>query len=88
MATLGLAIAVGKLLPEVADPPHWPYDVFGVVLALLGAALSWLGWWRYATLDRALTGGEEARPPGWMTGTLSALLGVMGVLVAVIVLAT
>ena len=88
MATLGLAIAVGKLLPEVADPPHWPYYVFGVVLALLGATLSGLGWWRYATLDRALTGGDEARPPGWMTGTLSALLAVMGVLVAVIVLAT
>ena len=88
MATLGLGVAVGKLLPEVADPPHWPYVVFGVALALLGSGLSVLGWWRYVTLDRALTGGEEAKPPAWMTGTLSTLLAVMGVLVAAIVLAT
>ena len=63
MATLGLSIAVGKLLPEVSDEPHWPYVTLGLVFALLGSALSLLGWWRYAELDRALRGGDEARAP-------------------------
>ena len=88
MATLGLGVAVGKLLPEVADPPHWPYVVFGVALALLGAGCPrWAGGATSRSTARS-TGGEEAQPPGWMTGTLSALLAVMGVLVAAIVLAT
>jgi inner membrane protein YidH len=88
MATLGLAIAVGKLLPEVAEGPHWPYVTLGIVFALLGAALSGLGWWRYAVLDRALQGGDEARAPAWMTVTLSVLLGGLGVLIAIIVIVT
>ena len=88
MATLGLSIAVGKLLPEVADEPHWPYVTLGLVFALLGSALSLLGWWRYAELDRALRGGDEARAPTWVTVSLSALLGVLGLLVTVILIAT
>jgi putative membrane protein len=88
MATLGLAIASGKLLPEVSDPPHWPYVTLGLVFAVLGAVLSGLGWWRYTVLDRALRGGEEARAPEWMTLSLSLLLGVLGLLVVVILVAT
>jgi len=88
MATLGLAIAVGKLLPEVSEGPHWPYVSLGIVFALLGSALSLLGWWRYVTLDRTLRGGDEARPPAWMAATLSGLLGGLGLLVTLIVIAT
>ena len=88
MATLGLAIALGKLLPEVADGPHWPYIALGIAFALLGSALALLGWWRYASLDRALQGGEEAQAPGWLAGTLSALLAGLGLVIAVIVVAT
>jgi inner membrane protein YidH len=86
LATLGLGIAVGKVLPELADEPHWPYILLGTVCALLGALLAGLGWWRYVAVDRALGGGEEARPPVWMTGMLSGALLALAVVVAVLVL--
>ena len=88
LGTLGLSVAVGKLLPEVADGPHWPYIVLGFALAVLGCALAGLGWWRYTAVDHALGGGEEARPPAWLAATLSLGLATAAVFVAVLVLAT
>lgn len=87
LGCLGLSVAVGRVLPEVTDGPHWPYAVLGVLLAVLGSALGVIGWWRYVTVDRALRGGEEAVTPGWLVATLSATLTVAGVAVLVLVIA-
>ena len=84
----GLALATGKLVPEVTDGTKWPYVVLGALLALLGAALALTGWWRHATVDQALSGGEEATPPGWLIATLGGALGVTGLLLAALLLAT
>jgi len=88
LGTEGLAVAVGKILPEVTDGPHWPYILLGLLLALLGAALASIGWWRHQTLDRALQGGEEAITPVWLVASLGGALTVTGVIVAVLVVAT
>jgi putative membrane protein len=83
----GLALATGKLVPEVAEPPHWPYVVLGAALALLGVLLAVTGWWRHDTVDRALTGGEEAVAPGWLTALMGGALALFGVALAVLLLA-
>jgi putative membrane protein len=88
LGTEGLAVALGKVLPEVSDGPHWPYVVLGVILALLGAALAATGWWRHQTVDRALRGGDEAVTPVWLVATMGAVLTFAGVVVAVLVVAT
>ncbi len=88
LGTEGLAVAVGKILPEVSEGPHWPYVALGLTLALLGAALAAIGWWRHATVDRALHGGEEAVTPVWLVATLGAVLALAGVFLAVLVVAT
>jgi putative membrane protein len=88
LGTEGLAVAVGKILPEVTDGPHWPYVALGLILALLGAALAATGWWRHQTVDRALHGGEEAMTPAWLVASLGAVLTFAGVVVAVLVVAT
>ena len=86
LATIGLGVALGRVLPEIADEPHWPYILLGTVCSLLGAALAGLGWWRYSAVDRALGGGEEARPPGWMAAALSGALLMLALVVGVLVL--
>jgi inner membrane protein YidH len=88
LGTEGLAVAVGKVLPEVTDDAHWPYIVLGSILALLGITLALIGWWRHAVVDHALHGGEEAVTPPWLVATLGAVLAAAGVIVTVMILAT
>jgi putative membrane protein len=88
LGTEGLAVAVGKVLPEVTDDAHWPYIVLGLLLALLGVLLALVGWWRHVVVDRALHGGEEAVTPRWLVASLGAALAFAGVIVAVMVIAT
>ena len=88
LGTEGLAVAVGKILPEVADGPKWSYVALGLALALLGATLAATGWWRHSTVEHALVGGEEAVPPGWLIAMLSAILACTGLILAVIIVAT
>ena len=82
----GLALATGKLVPEVAEGPHWPYIGLGALLALLGVLLAVTGWWRHATVDRALTGGEEALTPPWLPAVMGGSLALFGVALAVLLL--
>ena len=86
LGTEGLALATGKLVPEITDGPDWPYVALGALLALLGAALAVTGWWRHATVEHALAGGEEAAPPVWLMAAMGGLLGVMGLAFAVLLL--
>ena len=82
----GLALATGKLVPEVTEGADWPYVALGALLALLGGSLAVTGWWRHATVEHALSGGEEAAPPGWLMAVMGGVLGVMGVAFAVLLL--
>jgi putative membrane protein len=81
----GVAVAIGRILPEVSEGPHWPYVVLGTLLSLLGSALGAIGWWRYADVNRALTGGEEAVAPAWLMPALSAPLVFFGAVLAVLI---
>lgn len=85
LGTQGVAVAIGKVIPEVSDGPHWPYVALGTVLALVGAALGAIGWWRYAVVDHALTGGEEAVAPLWLIATLGLTLTVVGAILALLI---
>ena len=87
LGTEGLGVAVGKLVPEVTEGPSWPYVVTGVLLAVLGVALALTGWWRHATVDHLLTGGEQATAPAWLIATFGGMLAAVGLLIAVLVVA-
>src|SRR5262245_2706513 len=78
LAVEGLAVATGKLVPEVTTGPDWPYVAVGTAFALLGATLAFTGWWRFATVEHRLSGGEEASMPGWLASILGGALGVLG----------
>jgi putative membrane protein len=86
LAALGLAIALGKVLPEIADPPRWPYVALGILFAALAAVLALAGWWRQTSVERRLDGGEEVVMPAWLVLTLAAVVLLAAVAVAILVL--
>jgi putative membrane protein len=85
LASIGLAVAVGKILPEILDEARWPYAVLGTILSLLGVCVTATGWWRYRTLDRALGGAEEARTPDVVLAVLTVVLVGVGIALGVVV---
>jgi putative membrane protein len=82
----GLALATGKLVPEVSDGPHWPYILLGAALALLGMLIALTGWWRHQTVDRALSGGEEALTPAWLPAVMGGTLAIFGAALTLLLL--
>jgi putative membrane protein len=85
LASIGLAVAVGKILPELLDEQRWPYAVLGSILSLLGVCVTATGWWRYRTLDRALGGAEDARTPDLVLIVLTIALVGVGIAIGVVV---
>jgi putative membrane protein len=85
LAAIGLAVAVGKILPELLDEQRWPYAVLGSILALLGVSVAATGWWRYHSLDRALVGAEDARTPDLVLALLTVSLTGVGIAIGLVV---
>jgi putative membrane protein len=60
MTAIALALAVGRLLPDLAKRSTlWPYVVLGIGFALYGIAMFILGTRRMGVFDRAARGGGE-----------------------------
>jgi putative membrane protein len=88
LGAYGLALATGRLLPEVVGGATWPYVLLGAVFALLGLLICGFGWWRHVSLDRMLSGGEEAGTPAWVVATLGLAGLISGLAIAVLVAAS
>ena len=88
MTVFALALAVSRVIPELADTSHrWPYILAGVVFALYGTALVAYGSTRRRAVDRALDRGEYPDPLGRAQTAFAAggvLLGVLTVLLVVL----
>ena len=62
LTALAVALAVGRLVPEIADSAHrWPYTVVGFAFAVYGIALIAYGTTRAREVDEAVARGEFAR---------------------------
>jgi putative membrane protein len=85
LAAIGLAVAVGKILPELLDEQRWPYAVLGSILSLLGVCVTATGWWRYRALDRALVGAEDVRTPDLVLALLTVALTGVGIAIVLVV---
>ena len=59
MAVLALALAIGRVIPELAETSdRWPYVAGGILFAVYGTALVAYGSWRRRAVDRALDEGH------------------------------
>lgn len=70
LATAGLALATGRLLPELVPGATWPYVALGAAFGLLAVAVMAFGWWRFAAVEHELHGGEAAAMPGWVAAVM------------------
>lgn len=84
MTVFALALAVGRVIPELAKTAdQWPYVVAGIIFAVYGIALIAYGSIRRRTVERALGRGEFPDPLGWAQTALvigGVLLGVLTVI--------
>ncbi len=81
MTALALALAVGRVVPELGDTPRrWPYVGAGVLFAIYGIALIAYGSARRRAVDRSLDRGQF---PGAAGIAQTALVG-GGVLLGVV----
>jgi len=86
LTALAVALAAGKLVPELGDgSTQWPYTVAGVVFALYGIALIAYGSVRSRAVDQADARGEFAPPPTATFNALALVGVILGLLTAVLV---
>jgi putative membrane protein len=72
LGAYSVALATGKVLPDVVGGTTWPYVALGVVISLLGALVTGVGWWHYVSVNRHLAGGEDANTPAWVIAIMAA----------------
>jgi len=73
LAALAVALAVGRVVPELSDSStSWPYVGVGVCFGLYGLALFAYGSHRRRNVERALDEGGFPDPPPMRTGPWSS----------------
>jgi putative membrane protein len=86
MTVFALALAVSRVIPELANPTErWPYVLAGILFAVYGIALIAYGSAHRRRVDRALARGEFPDALGWAQGVLVAGGVVLGLLTVVLV---
>jgi putative membrane protein len=86
LTALAVALAAGKLVPELSSGASWPYEVLGVGYALLGIALIAYGHRRQYAVEAALRRGEWAPIDTRVSAVLTVAGIVLGVATVVVVL--
>jgi putative membrane protein len=88
LTAAAVALAVGKVVPDVADARHrWPYAVLGAGYAVLGAGLVLYGETRRRAVVRAIDAGSYAGLPDAAGAALTALAALLIVASGVLVVA-
>ncbi len=87
LTTFAVALAAGKLVPELSSGAAWPYEVIGVGFALVGVLFIAYAYVRQKRVEDALARGEYA-PFEPRAGLVFAALGVvLGLATIVVVVA-
>lgn len=74
LGALGIAIAVGRLIPALIQSSHVPFALLGAGYGLLGAFLILFAAWRTSRIRRALEADEPLGADSWAL-TIAALVG-------------
>ena len=85
LTSLTVALAFGKIAPELTDGPTWPSQLLGAAFAVLGVAFIVYGLRRDTAVAEAVRGGAYAHPDRRVLLGLTAAGVVLGVAVVLLV---
>ena len=85
LGALGLALAVGRLLPALIDASHVVFGLLGAGYGLLGILALVLGAYRARRVREALTEGHALPVDAWSLWVLTAISVVLAVVTIVLV---
>src|SRR5204862_6099387 len=57
LTTLAVSVGAGRLIPELSQRPHWPFELVGVAFAVAGVAFLTYAYPRRKSVDDALSRG-------------------------------
>jgi putative membrane protein len=88
LAAFGVGIAIGKVVPELANRSlqQWPYVTAGIGYAGLGVFIVIAGWLRQNELDERLAGGGFRRLRPWLVAVISIYTVALGIFTVALVL--
>jgi putative membrane protein len=86
LTALAVALAAGKLVPELSSGASWPYELLGLGYAAFGIALIFYGHRRLSTVEAALRRGEWAPIDARVSAALTAVGTLLGAATVLVVL--
>jgi inner membrane protein YidH len=87
LTALAVSFGAGRLVPELAGGPRWPFEAIGIAFALVGIAFMAFGYVRHKEVDAALARGDYASLPGRaaiLFAGIGSLLGLATILLVVL----
>ena len=87
LTALAVSFGAGRLVPELAGGPSWPFELIGVAFAIVGISFMAYGYVRHPSVDAALSRGEYQSLPNRaaiLFAGLGALLGFATILLVVV----
>ena len=87
LGALGLALAVGRLLPALVDVDHTAFGLLGTGYGVLGVFALFLGAYRAQRIRNALAAGRPLPTDFWEIWTLTGFSIVLAVATIVLVVA-
>ena len=86
LTALAVSFGAGRLVPELAGGPSWPFELIGVAFALVGITFMTYGYVRHRTVDVALSRGEYQSLPNRAAILFAGLGGLLGFATILLVL--
>jgi putative membrane protein len=78
LTSLAVSFGAGRLVPELAGGPSWPFEVIGVAFAVVGITFMTYGYVRHRNVDAALSRGDYTSLPSRTAVVFAGLGGLLG----------
>jgi putative membrane protein len=78
LTSLAVSFGAGRLVPELAGGPSWPFEVIGVAFAVVGITFMIYGYVRHRNVDAALSRGDYTSLPSRAAVAFAGLGGLLG----------